>query len=127
MRRLRARPRDGQARTRIDVLFAPLLPRCLPVALTTTTPHFFALFLCQVWDIKGLDTEADSPAKMRVTAAVAAHDKDINAVAVAPNDSGEGASDPPPPPGARSSPVACLQPGLCRACPLPCPALRCPT
>ena len=29
-----------------------------------------------------------APAKLRVTAAVAAHDRDINAVAVAPNDSG---------------------------------------
>lgn len=104
------------------MLFGRLLPRFLPVALTRTTLLSLTLVLCQVWDIKGLDPEADSPAKMRVTAAVAAHDKDINAVAVAPNDSGEGASDPPPPPGARSSPVACLQPGLCRACTSPCPA-----
>ena len=47
----------------------------------------------QVWDIKSLDPAAagagGKPAKLRVTAAVAAHDKDINAVAVAPNDSGK--------------------------------------
>lgn len=42
----------------------------------------------QVWDTKSLTLDADKPAKLRVTAAVAAHDKDINAVAVAPNDSG---------------------------------------
>jgi len=44
-------------------------------------------FLTQVWDIKELALDAATPAKLRVTAAVAAHDKDINAVAVAPNDS----------------------------------------
>lgn len=42
----------------------------------------------QVWDISGVEPDAEAPAKLRVTAAVAAHDKDINAVAVAPNDSG---------------------------------------
>ncbi len=41
----------------------------------------------QVWDISGVSPDAETPAKLRVTAAVAAHDKDINAVAVAPNDS----------------------------------------
>jgi U3 small nucleolar RNA-associated protein 13 len=41
-----------------------------------------------VWDTKGLSPDAEQPAKLRVSAAVAAHDKDINAVAVAPNDSG---------------------------------------
>lgn len=42
----------------------------------------------QVWATKDLTYDATTPAKLRVTAAVAAHDKDINAVAVAPNDSG---------------------------------------
>ena len=42
----------------------------------------------QVWDTAALAMDAAAPAKLRVTAAVAAHDKDINAVAVAPNDSG---------------------------------------
>ena len=45
----------------------------------------------QVWDLAAAleaATTADvsSPAQMVVTAAVAAHDKDINAVAVSPND-----------------------------------------
>jgi U3 small nucleolar RNA-associated protein 13 len=50
--------------------------------------------LLKVWDVGSLalDEEKDAaaaaaPARMRVTAAVAAHDKDVNAVAVAPNDS----------------------------------------
>ena len=49
---------------------------------------------CQVWDLPGALVEADAagtgagapPVPMHVTAAVAAHDKDINAVAVSPND-----------------------------------------
>lgn len=45
----------------------------------------------QVWDLAAaLDAansaEASSPGQMVATAAVAAHDKDINAVAVSPND-----------------------------------------
>lgn len=72
----------------------------------------------QVWDLKGLDPEADKPAKMRVTAAVAAHDKDINAVAVAPNDSGGW-------PGARAGPAVASASFLrllawLLACMLPC-------
>ncbi|PSC70582.1 transducin beta 3 isoform B [Micractinium conductrix] len=43
--------------------------------------------LLKVWDTAALAMDAAAPAKLRVTAAVAAHDKDINAVAVAPNDS----------------------------------------
>ncbi|PRW60889.1 transducin beta 3 isoform A [Chlorella sorokiniana] len=43
--------------------------------------------LLKVWDISEVSPDAEAPAKLRVTAAVAAHDKDINAVAVAPNDS----------------------------------------
>lgn len=42
-----------------------------------------------MWDLPGALLEGgggDGPAAMRVTAAVAAHDKDINAIAVAPND-----------------------------------------
>jgi hypothetical protein len=38
-------------------------------------------YCLQVWDISRLDFEAKKPAKLKVTAAVAAHDKDINAVA----------------------------------------------
>jgi U3 small nucleolar RNA-associated protein 13 len=45
----------------------------------------------QVWDLAAAlqaadSADASSPAQMLVTAAVAAHDKDINAVAVSPND-----------------------------------------
>jgi len=43
-----------------------------------------------VWDLQAALAEADvdtsKPANMRVTAAVAAHDKDINTLAVSPND-----------------------------------------
>ncbi|GAB4820492.1 hypothetical protein N2152v2_007538 [Parachlorella kessleri] len=42
--------------------------------------------LLKVWDLSRLDFAASKPAKLKVTAAVAAHDKDINAVAVSPND-----------------------------------------
>lgn len=45
----------------------------------------------QVWDVKPFlaagPAAGSAPAELRATAAVAAHDKDINAVAVAPNDS----------------------------------------
>lgn len=45
----------------------------------------------QVWDVKPFlaagSAAGSAPAELRATAAVAAHDKDINAVAVAPNDS----------------------------------------
>lgn len=47
--------------------------------------------LLKVWDIAPfVDAPASTPsppAALRVTAAVVAHDKDINTVAVAPNDS----------------------------------------
>lgn len=43
--------------------------------------------LLKVWDISALDLDGASPTALKATAAVAAHDKDINAVAVAPNDS----------------------------------------
>ena len=48
--------------------------------------------LLQVWDVSGvaasLDGSASSkaPAQLQSTAVVAAHDKDINALAVSPND-----------------------------------------
>jgi U3 small nucleolar RNA-associated protein 13 len=42
--------------------------------------------LLRVWPLRSLDLEATKPAKLRAGAAVAAHDKDINAVAVSPND-----------------------------------------
>ena len=38
-------------------------------------------YVMQVWDLSRLDFAASKPAKLKVTAAVAAHDKDINAVA----------------------------------------------
>lgn len=43
--------------------------------------------LLKVWDTSSVALDAEAPAQLRVTAAVAAHDKDINAVAVAPNNS----------------------------------------
>lgn len=48
--------------------------------------------LLKVWDlaaalVAGAADEAGKPGKLKATAATAAHDKDINAVAVAPNDS----------------------------------------
>ena len=43
--------------------------------------------LLKIWDIASLSLDADKPAILKATAAVAAHTKDINAVAVAPNDS----------------------------------------
>lgn len=63
-----------------------------PAASHSPTHSLFSPPL-QVWDIKSLGLPegapaSGKPAKLRVTAAVAAHDKDINAVAVAPNDSG---------------------------------------
>lgn len=51
--------------------------------LTTSLP-----LPIQVWDTSSVALDAEAPAQLRVTAAVAAHDKDINAVAVAPNNSG---------------------------------------
>lgn len=48
--------------------------------------------LHQVWDVSAASAAADEgasseqPAQLRSTAAVAAHDKDINALAVSPND-----------------------------------------
>lgn len=41
----------------------------------------------KVWSIEGLLDGADGPAKLSSQSAVVAHDKDINAVAIAPNDS----------------------------------------
>ena len=42
--------------------------------------------LLKVWDTSTLELDSDSPAKLRVISAVAAHDKDINSVALSPND-----------------------------------------
>ena len=48
--------------------------------------------LYQVWDVSAVSAAADEgasseqPAQLRLTAVVAAHDKDINALAVSPND-----------------------------------------
>ena len=48
--------------------------------------------LYQVWDVSAVSAAADEgasseqPAQLRSTAVVAAHDKDINALAVSPND-----------------------------------------
>jgi hypothetical protein len=64
-----------------EVLTAPHPPTTPPSQPPPTS-------LLKVWDTKGLSPDAEQPAKLRVSAAVAAHDKDINAVAVAPNDSG---------------------------------------
>ena len=78
--------------------------RCIPYLRVTSTPPLSgkpALMasvgadkLLKVWDIAPfVDTPASAaatpspPAALRVTAAVVAHDKDINTVAVAPNDS----------------------------------------
>lgn len=49
------------------------------------------IIVWQVWNLEAALAAADEasatgPAQMLVTAAVAAHDKDINAVAVSPND-----------------------------------------
>ena len=43
--------------------------------------------LLKVWDVSCIDATAVKPVALKATAAVAAHTKDINAVAVAPNDS----------------------------------------
>ena len=48
--------------------------------------------LLQVWDVSGVAASLDgsagsaAPAQLQSTAVVAAHDKDINALAVSPND-----------------------------------------
>lgn len=41
--------------------------------------------LLKVWELKEPDALAPGPRKLRTTAAVSAHDKDINTVAVSPN------------------------------------------
>ena len=66
----------------------PMASKHLSHACPLTMLCCAAWLATQVWDTKGLSLDAETPAKLRVTAAVAAHDKDINAVAVAPNDSG---------------------------------------
>lgn len=43
--------------------------------------------LLKIWDVASLSLDSSKPAVLKATAAVAAHTKDINAVAVAPNDS----------------------------------------
>lgn len=41
----------------------------------------------KVWSFDNLSDDIESPATLKAKAVVAAHDKDINSVAVAPNDS----------------------------------------
>jgi len=41
----------------------------------------------KVWSIDGVSGDLDQPIKLRSKATVAAHDKDINSLAVSPNDS----------------------------------------
>lgn len=41
----------------------------------------------KVWNLDGLPDNGEKPINLKAKAGVAAHDKDINSVAVAPNDS----------------------------------------
>lgn len=41
----------------------------------------------KVWSLDGLLDNVDQPNNLKVKAVVAAHDKDINSLAIAPNDS----------------------------------------
>lgn len=41
----------------------------------------------KVWNFDGLSEDAKKPINLKAKAIVAAHDKDINSIAVAPNDS----------------------------------------
>ena len=60
--------------------------------LISSCSHQLGALVSQVWDVSGvaaaLDGSAGSeaPAQLQSTAVVAAHDKDINALAVSPND-----------------------------------------
>jgi len=40
----------------------------------------------KVWSIDGISDDADQPINLKAKAVVAAHDKDINSLAIAPND-----------------------------------------
>ena len=41
----------------------------------------------KVWSFDGISDDADQPINLKTKAVVAAHDKDINSLAIAPNDS----------------------------------------
>jgi WD40 repeat protein len=41
----------------------------------------------KVWSLDGISDDADQPINLKAKAVVAAHDKDINSLAIAPNDS----------------------------------------
>jgi U3 small nucleolar RNA-associated protein 13 len=48
---------------------------------------FFSDHTLKVWSMDGLSDNVTAPINLKAKAVVAAHDKDINCVAVAPNDS----------------------------------------
>jgi WD40 repeat protein len=48
---------------------------------------FFSDNTLKVWSMDGLSDNVTAPINLKAKAVVAAHDKDINCVAVAPNDS----------------------------------------
>lgn len=52
-----------------------------------SVPMFVSDHTLKVWSMKGLSSNTTVPFNLKAKAVVAAHDKDINSVAVAPNDS----------------------------------------
>lgn len=59
-------------------------------ALLDTNSYLILLFsdrTLKVWSLDGLSDDTEQPISLKAKAVVAAHDKDINSLAVAPNDS----------------------------------------
>ena len=52
-----------------------------------TCTIFFSDRTIKVWNFDGLSDDIEQPINLKAKAVVAAHDKDINSLAVAPNDS----------------------------------------
>lgn len=60
---------------------------CSNLFLINLCQCFFSDHTLKVWSMDGLSDNMTVPINLKAKAVVAAHDKDINSVAVAPNDS----------------------------------------
>lgn len=59
----------------------------VPPYINSSLIHLFSDRTLKVWSLDGLSQDAEQPISLKAKAVVAAHDKDINSLAVAPNDS----------------------------------------